>query len=113
MTDLFGIPNCDTCRKARKWFDQQNIAYTFHDVREEGLTQKQVQNWLKQIDDKQLVNTRSTTWRSLAESQRKKLGTQTARLLVDNPTLLKRPLVISGNHYSVGYVEDSWKLILK
>ncbi|MGI9289727.1 MAG: arsenate reductase family protein [Gammaproteobacteria bacterium] len=113
MTDIYGIPNCDTCRKARKWFDKQKIDHTFHDVRATGLTATQVKGWLKSVEDNKLVNTRSTTWRQLSDKERDKLGIATTELLIAHPTLLKRPLVISGKNCTVGYDEDSWKKIFK
>jgi arsenate reductase len=110
---IYGIPNCDNCRKARKWFEQQGIDYRFHDVRAAGLTTELVTNWLQHLDEASLVNTRSTTWRGLAEEQRGKLGSETVDLLVTHPTLLKRPLIAGGSDYSVGYDEARWKELFK
>jgi len=110
MTVIYGIPNCDKCRKATKWFDSKKIPYRFHDVRQDGLDTSMVKNWLKHVDAHELLNRRSTTWRQLSDAERTGSGTAyIARLLVQHPTLLKRPLVESKAAVTVGYDERVWK----
>ena len=108
LTVIYGIPNCDKCRNARKWFEQHNIDYRFHDVRSDGITHEMIADWLEHLDASTLINTRSTTWRGLDVTERDQLGLQTCELLSNHPTLLKRPLIVHGTHYSVGYDEARW-----
>jgi len=89
---LYGIPNCDTCRKARAWLEGQGVAYRFHDLRADGLTAATVKRWLASDFDDKVVNKRSTTWRTLDETQRVVTGPALVGLLVDHPTLVKRPV---------------------
>jgi Spx/MgsR family transcriptional regulator len=110
MTVIYGIPNCDKCRKALKWFDGQNIRYRFHDVRKDGLDSAKVKGWLKRTDANDLLNRRSTTWRNLSAADRSVTGAQkVAHLLAQHPTLLKRPLVESKAALTVGYDEHAWE----
>jgi arsenate reductase len=93
---VYGIPNCDTCRKALKWLDGQGIAFRFHDLRADGLKLDRVNHWLDSPFSDRLVNRRSTTWRGLSEAQRAASGDALARLLVTHPTLVKRPVFERG-----------------
>ena len=67
MTTLYGIPNCDTIRKARKWLAAENINYAFHDFRKDGLDEKQLKQWVKIIGWEILLNKRGMTWRKLED----------------------------------------------
>jgi arsenate reductase len=101
---LFGIPNCDTVKKARRWLDQQQIAYRFHDFRKDGLKPAQVKNWLSKRDWQELLNKRSTTWRDLSESQKCITSTsQAISLLCKYPTLIKRPVLVWDQHVEIGF----------
>lgn len=103
-TILYGIPNCDACRKARQWLDKAGIAYRFHDVRANGLTSKQVQRWLDALGWETLLNRRGTSWRNLPETARAGLNAAKAsRLLLENPTLMKRPLLETGQACRAGF----------
>lgn len=91
---LFGIKNCDTVKKARRWLDQHLVTYKFHDVRADGLTDSKVQQWLTHVDWQVLVNKRSTTWKQLPEEVKENLNeSNVTRVLLDNPTLIKRPVL--------------------
>jgi arsenate reductase len=104
MITVYGIANCDTCRKARKWLDQAGIAHRFHDFRKDGLEAGPVEAWSDEIGLEKLVNRRGTTWRSLPDEQKDRLeaGDATA-LMVENPTLLKRPVIDLGDRRLVGF----------
>lgn len=111
MTVIYGIPNCDKCRSARKWFDAAGIKYVFHDLRADGLSRTMVNGWLARASVPTLINTRSTTWRKLSDSERGLLDQNAAKLLMQHPTLLKRPLVDDGRNVLVGYDETQWKTV--
>jgi Spx/MgsR family transcriptional regulator len=104
---IFGIPNCDKCRAARRWFDQNGITHQFHDLRKDGLSTKLIRDWLQKIGAAALVNRRSKTWRELAIDLPAG-NADIAELLLEHPTLIKRPLVDTGSNLQVGYDEDKW-----
>ena len=103
---VYGIPNCDSCRKALKWLDGKGVSYSFHDVRADGLDRTTISKWETELGEA-LVNRRSTTWRQLAEAERNldDIPAQVAR----HPTLLKRPLLETANSVTVGFDADTWQ----
>ena len=107
---VFGIPNCDTVRKARKFLEQHGVDYDFHDVREQPLSQDTLLRWLSQIPREQLVNKRSTTWRQLtAEQQALRDDAQAIALLQAHPTLMKRPVLQHDQQLYVGFNSVQWQ----
>ncbi|MHB0776813.1 arsenate reductase [Halomonas sp. WWR20] len=109
MIIVYGIKTCDTCRKARRALDAQGIAHRYHDLREDGLNAALLDDFLARTDWQTLVNTRSQTWRSLADSDKQDLDTDKARtLLLAHPTLLKRPLLDSQDALIVGFKPDTY-----
>lgn len=103
---LYGLKNCDTCKKAMKALDAAGQAHTFVDIRAEADIASLAPEWLKQIDSAKLINTRSTTWRQLDETQRARAESDPAGLLVDNPTLVKRPVIEHDGKVFVGWTKD-------
>jgi arsenate reductase len=93
---LYGLKNCDSCRSTRRWLEMRRVPYTFHDVREEGLDATLLKGWLASAHAPYLVNRNSTTWRQLDEAQRQRADSDPAKLLLEHPTLLKRPVVTDG-----------------
>lgn len=110
MTTLYGIKNCDTVKKARKWLEHQGVDYQFHDFRQDGIDASLIKSWLKTLDWETLVNKRSTTWKQLDETTRNSLSDKTVvEILVQNPTLIKRPVtVIDKDHVAVGFSEGNF-----
>jgi Spx/MgsR family transcriptional regulator len=110
---LYGIKNCDTVKKAKRWLDDQNIAYEFHDFREDGLEQQQVSDWVSELGWETLVNKRSTTWKGLSDSAKASLNDQSVIVVIlENPTLIKRPLLDTGNERHVGFKADQYQALL-
>ena len=103
MITLYGIPNCDNCRKARKWLNAAGIEHRFRDFRKDGLDAGQIEAWSSELGLDKLVNRRGTTWRNLADDQKSRLDTEATKLLVENPTLLKRPVIDLGERRLVGF----------
>jgi arsenate reductase len=103
--DLYGLKNCDTCRKAMKALDAAGIAYVFHDIRDGSLNATQVSKWLSVVGEDALVNKRSTTWRNLTDTERQQADSekQLANLLLVHPTLIKRPVIVSADSITVGW----------
>ncbi len=103
MITVYGIRQCDTCRKALKWLAGRGIAHEFHDLREDGLDRKRVSGWLESGFADVLVNRRSTTWRQLSDDQRNASDDELVQLLLDHPTLVKRPVFEDGDIFAVGF----------
>ncbi|MBY6019674.1 arsenate reductase [Ferrimonas balearica] len=109
---LYGIKSCDTVRKARKHLDAKGCTHTFHDFREAGLDDATLTRWLAQVPYTTLLNTRSTSWRALDDAAKQDLNADKAKqLMLDNPTLVKRPVLEAGDALMVGFKAadyDQW-----
>jgi len=103
MLTVYGIKQCDTVRKALKWLDQQGFEHRFHDFRSDGLPPGLLQSWLNSDFSGVLVNRRSTTWRQLSEAQRQSEGEALLKLLLQFPTLIKRPVIVTDQIVAVGF----------
>ena len=109
---IYGIKNCDTVKKARKWLDANSVPYTFHDFRVDGIDKTLVNDFLKQIELETLINKRGTTWRNLAAEEKEiKNKTQAIALMIDNPAIIKRPVLDVNKTLTVGFSEESYKSI--
>lgn len=111
MITLYGIKNCDTVKKARKWLDSQGIEYTFHDFRADGLSESQTRAWHEELGDA-LLNKRSTTWKQLSADAQAQAQQAPAALLAQHPTLIKRPLLDTGHTRRVGFNADEYAQLL-
>jgi len=112
MIDVYGIPNCDTVKRARTWLDSQGQAYTFHDFKKQGVPETALARWLAALGWEPLVNRRGTTWRQLDESARQAVvdADSAAAALRANPSLVKRPVVEwPGGAVTVGFDAEVWK----
>lgn len=114
MTTLYGIHNCDTIKKAQKWLEKNNIAFTFHDYRKDGLTDSILQDFIKHVDWTDLLNKRSTTYRTLDDSIKNNLTQDLAvSTMLEQPTLIKRPVLINDGKITVGFKEATYQEIFK
>lgn len=101
---LYGISNCDTVKKARRWLDQRQLTYSFHDFRKDGLTPALVKTWLNQHDMETVLNKRGRTWRDLSDTEKQVNTTaQVITLCCKYPALIKRPVLVSGKHILIGF----------
>jgi arsenate reductase len=106
---MFGIPNCDTVKKARTWLDGQGIAYTFHDYKKQGADAAQVARWCELAGWEKVLNRAGTTFRKLPEADREGLDQDKAvALMVANPSCIKRPIVEHPAGLLVGFKSDEW-----
>ncbi len=104
MITLYGINNCDTVKKARRWLEQQSIDFCFHDFRKDGLEAEQLRNWLAELGWETLINKRSTSWKALDDASKAELNNDTAvDLILQTPTLIKRPLLDTGDQRHLGF----------
>ena len=111
-TTLYGIKNCDTVRAARRWLEEHNVDFTFHDVRDTPLSVEQLDSWMQQLGLDALVNKRSTTWKQLSTKQRDTLTESNAiTLLLEHPTLMKRPLLDTGSSLHLGFKAGDYQAL--
>lgn len=107
MLTLYGIKSCDSCRKARKYLTECAVEFRFHDVRESGLDVAMLQRWASYADWEKILNRKSLTWRKIPEVDRSGLNEERAfALIIDQPTLLKRPILESEDSIVVGFSEE-------
>ena len=112
MTTLFGIKNCDSVRKARKWLDEKGIEYQFHDFRIDGLTEEMVNQWLLQQPLEKLINKRSTSWKQLDEDEKSLLdASSAAAIAVKHETLIKRPVLAINGDIHLGFSDKLYSTI--
>ena len=111
---LHGIPNCDSVKKARRWLDDNGLAYAFHDFRKDGVDAALLDGWIDTLDDwGVLLNRRGTTWRKLEESEKEDLDRERAvALMVEHPTVIKRPVLEYGGRVLVGFDETMYRELL-
>ncbi len=112
MITVYGIKNCDTVKKARKWLEARHIEYAFHDLREDGLSRDQVDAWLAELGWETLVNRRSTSWKALDQATRDNMDAAAAlEAIMAQPTLIKRPLLDTGHERHCGFSAASYASI--
>ncbi len=110
---LYGISNCDTIKKARKWLSDNMVAYQFHDFRKEGLEAKQLQIWIDALGWEVFLNKRGTTWRKLPEEAQADLDTEKATaLMLEHPALIKRPVLVTADDIIVGFRPDEYARLI-
>jgi Spx/MgsR family transcriptional regulator len=113
MIVLYGIPNCDTVKKARAWLAQNGISYRFHDFKKDGVPAERIEGWLGQLGWEPLLNRKGTTWRKLdAAAQHRVHNAATAKALMQSqPSVIRRPVVEWGDQTTVGFDEAAWALL--
>ena len=109
---IYGIPSCDTCRKARKWLTENNREHTFHDLRQDGLDIQMLDRWSRTLEWEKLLNTRSLTWRKIPEVDRAGMTKNRAMaLMLEQPTLVKRPVLECEEFVAVGFSPANYEKI--
>ncbi|MBB3230003.1 Spx/MgsR family RNA polymerase-binding regulatory protein [Halomonas stenophila] len=109
MMTLFVIKSCDTCRRARQALEARGLPFQTHDLRDDGLSAPLLEHFLERVPMMTLLNKRSTTWRHLDEADKADIDANRARaLMLAHPTLLKRPLLDTGEEILVGYRDDHY-----
>ena len=109
---IYGIPNCDTVKKARKWLDAEGLDYAFHDYKKEGVEPEELARWADTVGWEVLLNRRGTTYRKLADDEKADMDREKAlRLMAEHPSLIKRPVAMKEDAQSVlvGFAESEWE----
>ena len=112
MIKIYGIPNCDTMKKARKWLDEHQIEYQFHNYKKDGLDDSLLKGWVKQLGWEILLNKRGMMWRKLDDGTKANIDQASAiRVMLDTPSIIKRPILDTGSALHVGFSEAEYQAI--
>lgn len=112
MIKLYGIPNCDTVKKARSWLALHNIEVEFHDFKKQGLNPELVQRWLMQTSWELVINRKGLTWRGLSEEQKSTITNNIGaeKIMLEKSSIIKRPLLEQDDKLlHIGFDEAAYK----
>lgn len=111
MTTLYGIPNCDTVKKARTWLTEHGVAHTFHDFKKQGVPTASLDRWLQAAGWETVINRKGTTWRQLDEATRAGVtdAASARAVALAQPSVIKRPVVEwADGRITVGFNATDW-----
>lgn len=109
---MYGIPNCDTIKKAKKWLSEQNVEFDFHDYRKQGVDSEMITQFCQALGWENVVNKRGTTFRQLSQEQKDGLNEQSAiSLLAEQPAMIKRPILLVDGQYHLGFKADQYAAV--
>ncbi len=110
---LYGIPNCDTVKKARVWLADQQHDFAFHDFKKQGLTRDIVAGWLKHLPRDVLVNKKGTTWRGLPDERKAAIvdDASAIELMLEFPSVIKRPVLDKDGRFAVSFTPAQYQQI--
>ncbi|AJQ94669.1 Spx/MgsR family RNA polymerase-binding regulatory protein [Gynuella sunshinyii] len=109
MTIMYGIPNCDTIKKAKEWMQGNNQTFEFHNFKKDGISKEKIRQWLTQISWQELINRKGTTWRKLDQDLRDNMTEQLAiDTILANPSIIKRPVLETGQKVYLGFSPDMY-----
>ena len=113
-TVVYGIPNCDTVKKARVWLEEHGVPFEFHDFKKAGVSNALIQDWLKDVPLDQLINKRGTTWRGLSDVHKAEADTTggAIALMIHKPSIIKRPVVVvNGRVKTLGFSAEQYETL--
>lgn len=111
---IYGIKACDTMKKARTWLDKRGVAYTFHDYKTEGVAKSDLEKWTKAAGWEILLNRAGTTFRKLPDKDKENVtGKRAIALMLEQPSMIKRPVLDVGGKLTVGFKPDSYEKIFR
>ncbi len=112
---VYGIPNCDTTKKAMNWLNKRKIPFSFHDYKTAGAGNAKLEEWIDKAGLETIFNKRSTTWKELSPAQQAQAATTqgAVKLMIAHTSIIKRPIIETGNALLVGYNEDNYTKHLK
>lgn len=113
MITLYGIPNCNTVKKARRWLDEHGVAYAFHDFKKQGVPEARLDHWLSTVGSARLVNQQGTTWRKLDPGAQARAATEAGAraLMLAQPSVIKRPVTEAGERVLVGFDASAFQAL--
>ncbi len=112
MITIYGIPNCDTMKKARNWLDEHDIEYRFHNFKKEGLDKQLLLSWVEELGWETLLNKRGMMWRKLDDTTKANIDQASAiQVMLEIPSIIKRPVLATGKGHHVGFSESRYQSI--
>ncbi|GAB2562049.1 ArsC family reductase [Spirosoma areae] len=109
MYTLYGIPNCDTMKKARVWLADHQVDYHFYDYKKQGIDRKTIEHWLTQKPWADLVNRAGMTWRQLPDAEKPTDAEGALALMLERPSVIRRPLIeANGNIVALGFKPEQY-----
>ena len=114
MLTLYGIPNCNTVKKARTWLQENNVAYEFHDYKKLGVDESTIENWMTQQPWEKLVNRAGMTYRKLSDEEKNDIkdNASATKLMMEKTSVIKRPIVErDGNIVTLGFKEEDYQAL--
>jgi Spx/MgsR family transcriptional regulator len=112
MITLYGIPNCDTIKKARAWLAEHDIAYDFHNYKKAGIDEAILRAWVQELGWQTLLNTRGMMWRKVSPAIKEKIDEATAiALMLETPSMIKRPVLDDGKTRTVGFTPERYSTL--
>ena len=113
MTEIYGIKNCDTMKKALAWLEANGRPYVFIDYKKTPPSRPLLEGWLDRIPWQDLINRKGTTWRKLSDAERQGLNRESAcHLMLAHPSLIRRPILTSGSSFMIGFDEAAYRSLL-
>ncbi|MES2624529.1 MAG: ArsC family reductase [Pseudomonadota bacterium] len=110
---LYGIPNCDTVKKARTWLDEAALPYRFHDYKKAGIDAATLQAWCNEFGYEQVLNKKGTTWRQLDDASQANINQDKAiKLMQQHTSLIKRPMLDTGARRLLGFNLGDYQSLL-
>lgn len=112
---VYGIPNCDTTKKAMNWLNKNKIAFSFHDYKQEGISKKKLEAWFTKESGENIFNKRSTTWRELPPTVQNKVVDRSSaiKIMMEHNSIIKRPVIEHGDKLVIGFNEENFKKAFK
>ena len=112
MITLYGIPNCDTMKKARAWLNKHSVEYVFHDYKKQGVPENELKRWVKDLGWETLLNRKGTTWRKLDESIKENINqTSAIKIMLENTSVIKRPVLDLNGKIFAGFTNEDYRKI--
>lgn len=107
---MYGIKNCDTIKKAKKWLNEHDVQFTFHDYRKDGLSEELLSSLESSLGCEALLNKRGTTWRKLPEEIKDSINRESAMvIMLENPAIIKRPILNTGKSLELGFSDATYQ----
>lgn len=110
MIEVYGIPNCNTVKKAISWLKEQSLPYTFHDNKKEGISREKLEEWCKHFGWENLVNKAGTTWKKLSDDGKAAIVDERAaiQLMLSNSSIIRRPIIEAGKKRIIRFNDEEY-----
>ena len=113
MYKVYGIPNCDTVKKAITWLKENDIPFEFHNYKKEGISQEKLSEWLTQESWEVLVNKAGTTWKKLSEEEKANDNASAITLMLDKTSVIKRPIIEADKIVAIGFKSENYEKVFQ